>query len=58
MSVYELSREQMNALKQAIICQRIDDPSYSDLAGAEYSVSDDEVFTEYEGISFVEGDFI
>ena len=58
MSVYELNREQLNALKQAIICRRIEQPSYRDLVEAEYSVSDDEVFTEYEGISFVTDDFI
>ena len=61
MSVYDLNRDQMVSLKQAMVTARCyengKDASYGELANADDTVSDEEVYEEYAGTNFVEEDF-
>ena len=58
MNVHELSREQLTQLKEHYYNARHPEGvSYGELADIDELVSDDEVFTEYEGIEFVPDDF-
>ena len=58
MSVYELNRDQMLHLKQAMLCERIEEgTSYGALAMADELISDWEVYDEYDGTVFTEDDF-
>lgn len=57
MNVHELSRDQLVELKQKMLCDRDEQPSWFDMADADNKVSDDEVFKEYGGTEFVTGDF-
>ena len=62
MSVYELNRDQIVSLKQAMVTARCyekgEDASYGELADADETISDEEVFEEYAGTNFVEDDFL
>ena len=62
MSVYELNRDQLISLKQSMVMERCnergEDASYGELADADETISDNEVFEEYAGTNFVEEDFI
>ncbi len=58
----ELTRDQMTDLKQAYLVDRLDEeehrcPFYSELADADELVSDEEVFSAYEGTIFSRDDF-
>ena len=57
MSVKELTREQLIELKQRYYIERNENVSYGELADIDNLVSDNEVFEEYEHITFVEKDF-
>ena len=70
MSVRELNSEQREILKQMYMLEKADKeeyssafnvdwgaPSYGELLNADELVSDEEIFSEYEGISFVDADF-
>lgn len=57
MDVHELNREQLIQLKQAILCERDTGTSYGELAAADELVTDEDVFTRYAGVNFVEDDF-
>lgn len=56
MDVRELSREQLDELKQAYVCETVDCPSYGELADA-VDIPDDVIFQHYSGIDFVMDDF-
>ena len=60
-TVKELSREQLIELKQRIIMDEMeamgDSPSYGELAEADKTVSDEEVFERFNDISFSDDDF-
>ena len=56
MKVQELSGEQLDELKQAYICETIENPSYGELADAT-EIPDDIVFEYYAGFDFVDDDF-
>lgn len=71
MKVTELNREQLIQLKQRYLTELADEgtfaeildvdydePSYSDLANADEIVPDDVVFRNWEGVHFVEEDFV
>jgi hypothetical protein len=61
-TVYDLSREQLNELKQAYVCQLYEDsdvlesPSYGELVDSE-QIPDSVIFEHYDGVSFVDDDF-
>ena len=61
MDVKELSREQIAELKQAYLMRKMDEngetPSYGELALADQTVSDEEIFAEYAGTEFSPEDF-
>ena len=57
MSVKDLTREQLIELKQRYYTERNENVSYGELADIDNLVSDNEVFEEYEHITFVEEDF-
>ena len=57
MDVKELNRDQLIQLKQAMLCDRGTGTSYGELAAADELVTDEEVFTHYEGTVFTEDDF-
>lgn len=61
MSVQELSRDQLVCLKQAFLTDQLDQrgesPSWGELAEADDIISDEEVFVEFEGVSFTSDDF-
>ena len=56
MNVHELTRDQLNELKQAYICELLANPSWGDLADAE-TLPDDIIFEHYDGVVFGEDDF-
>lgn len=62
MKVTELNREQLIQLKQDYLCEIADKrngetPSYYELANADETVTDAEIFDYYAGIHFVPEDF-
>ena len=57
MGVKELTREQLIELKQRYYTERNENVSYGELVDIDNLVSDNEVFEEYEHITFVEEDF-
>ena len=58
MSVKDLTREQLIELKQKYYTERNENVSYGELADIDNLVSDNEVFEEYEHITFVAEDFL
>lgn len=58
MSVKELTREQLIELKQRYYTERNENVSYGELADIDNLVSDNEIFEEYEHITFVAEDFL
>ena len=58
MSVKDLTREQLIELKQRYYTERNENVSYGELADIDNLVSDDEIFEEYEHITFVAEDFL
>jgi hypothetical protein len=61
MDVRDLTREQLDELKQRMICDRNDEQgegtSWGELASAADLISDAEVFRRYAGVFFFEDDF-
>lgn len=62
MDVKELTRDQLNALKERMTDEEIYEiegrgASYGELAESHETVSDETVFARYAGTSFVPGDF-
>lgn len=61
-TVHDLTREQLNELKQAYVCQLYEDrdvlesPSYDEMADSQ-QIPDDVIFEHYDGISFTDDDF-
>lgn len=62
MTVRELNRDQLIELKGRYIDDRNTEKgegtSYQEYAGADSIVSDEEIFTAYDGTEFVEDDFL
>lgn len=56
MTVRELTRDQLDQLKQAYICELMADPSWGDLTDAQ-DLPNDIIFEHYDGIEFVDDDF-
>ena len=60
-TVKELTREQLIELKQNYLTQKMDEkgesPSYGELAEADQTVTDDEIYREFEGTMFSDDDF-
>ena len=61
MTVHELNHDQLVSLKQQMVSDRCyergEDASYGELADADETISDAEVFAEFDGTNFVEEDF-
>ena len=70
MNVRELNREQKVILKEMFMISKVnegnfeavfnkdyDEPSWTDISNADEMVSDETIYSEYEGISFVPEDF-
>ena len=55
-SVEELTREELNELKQNYVAETRDDPSYGELADST-EISDEVIFEHYAGIVFGPEDF-
>lgn len=59
--VKELNRDQLVELKQAMLCERMDQhgecPSYGELAEVDETISDEEVYIFYAGFIFSPDDF-
>lgn len=61
MNVHELTRDQITELKQKMLTDRMaehdEEPSYGELADVDEVISDEEVFSEFEGTEFTNDDF-
>lgn len=57
MTVMELSREQLQQLKQRHLMEKGAALSWGELASIDEVLSDKEIFEAYEGVNFVEDDF-
>lgn len=57
MSVNELTRNQLIQLKQHYYFENNESVSWYELANIDELVSDEEIFEEYDYITFVEDDF-
>lgn len=61
-TVKELTREQLIELKQNYLTKKMDEkgesPSYGELAEAGWTITDDEIFKEYDGTMFSDDDFM
>lgn len=62
MTVRELTRDQLNNLKQSYLVDAMDaadgrSPSYGELADASETISDEEIYSAYDGVEFTEDDF-
>lgn len=58
MKLHELTQEQRLQVKQYMLCQRDEQPSYEELAQADTLVSDEELEDEFDGVEFHEDDFV
>lgn len=58
MRLDELTREQKIELKQNMLFERLDNPSYGELADADHLVSDEELEKKYGNTEFVPDDFM
>ena len=56
MTVKELNQDQLDELKQAYICEMIENPSYSELAEA-VNISNEFIYHHYDGYIFSSDDF-
>ena len=57
MTVYDLSREQLQQLKQRHLMEQGASLSWGELADIDSVISDEEIQEAYEGTDFVEEDF-
>ena len=57
MKVTELTRDQLVQLKQGYFCGRPEEPSWEELAQADTLITDEEIFSAYEGVEFSADDF-
>lgn len=57
MTVKELNRDQLVSLKQKCLSESEERVSWGELAEADAIVSDEEVFSRYDGTDFCEEDF-
>ena len=57
MSVYDLSKEQLAELKQAIMCQSSMEPTWSELCNPDDFVSDEEAYNAFSSFTFSKEDF-
>lgn len=57
MNIRELSRNQLEQLKQDYYCKKNINVSWSELANINALVSDQTIYAEYDGICFTEEDF-
>lgn len=57
MNIYDLNRDQIIELKQAMLTERQESVSWGELADADSIISDEEVRAAYEGIDFTSDDF-
>lgn len=57
MSVFELNRDQLTQLKQAMLFDRLDGPSWGELAAADTLITDEEAFEVFADTSFTPDDF-
>ena len=63
MKVTELNREQLTTLKQDYLIRLVNDgvreePSWEEMSRVDELVKDEVIFEKYEGIEFVEEDFV
>ena len=58
MKVQDLTRDQLVELKQGYLCGRPEEPSWEELAQADTLISDEEIFSAYDGYNFVPEDFV
>lgn len=58
MTIKNLNKEQVYQLKQRILCEKIENITYGELANADSLISDLEVEEEFGGVTFVPEDFI
>lgn len=56
MTVYDLTRDQLIDLKQYMLIDQ-GSPSWGELADADEIISDDAVYSEFDGCEFTEDDF-
>lgn len=56
MTVYDLTRDQLIDLKQYMLIDQ-GSPSWGELAEADEIISDDAVYSEFDGCYFTEEDF-
>ena len=57
MSVTDLNRDQLIQLKMAMLTERLESPSYGELANADAIITDGEVLSYYDGYAFSSDDF-
>ena len=57
MNVHELSRDQLDELKQNYVFETVANPSYEELADS-IDIPDEVVFEYYAGIQFFDDDFL
>ena len=63
MKVTELNREQLTKLKQDYLIRLVnegvrEEPSWEEMSMVDELVTDEVIFEKYEGIDFVEEDFV
>lgn len=56
-TVRELTRTELRELKQRMLCEKGEALSYGEMANIDESISDEQVFAEYEGVKFGPEDF-
>lgn len=55
--VHSLTRDQLIELKQKMLIDRVDYASWNELLAADYLISDEEVYSEFDGVLFTDDDF-
>jgi len=55
-NVKELSREELNELKQSYLCEMVASPSYGEMADS-VNISDEVIYAHYAGVAFGPEDF-
>ena len=56
-TVRDLSRDELIELKQHMLCENEQSPSYGELADADEIITDEQVFEAYDGVTFHPDDF-
>ena len=56
-TVRDLSRDELIELKQHMLCENEQSPSYGELADADLLISDEALFERFDGTEFSKDDF-